>query len=193
MINRPTFTTRYSIQYGEALDFTAADDATSYLLWSRETPTPAARWVCQGGYSIAGGVVIAPPVGVTVSVVPLYEAEGFTIDWPTIDLLASLGERELLQVISYEAGRAARIDRYSLPVTDASSPNVVVAQEREVLALLLTQRLEAAETAGTSELTLPDGRSEKIRRRDGSRPPDFRNPRPDRVVSSGGSRRRYAG
>ena len=161
MRNRPTFTSRYSIQYGESLDFTAADASTSYQLWARETPTPAARWISQGGYSITGGVVIAAPVGMAVVVVPLYEAEGFTIDWVTLDLLAQAGERELLQVISYQTGRAVRIDRYALPVTDASSLNVVVAQEREVLALLLDQRLAASQTDGMSELTLPDGRSEK--------------------------------
>ena len=132
-----TFTSRRAIQYGEALDFTAPDDATSYQLWARETPTPAARWISQGGYSITGDVVIAAPVGVTVSVAPMFEAEGFTIDWATLDLLAQAGERELLQVISYETGRAARIDRYSVPVIDGASPNVVIAQEREVLALLL--------------------------------------------------------
>ena len=33
--------------------------------------------------------MIAAPVGVAVvSVVPLYSAEGFTIDWVTLDLLA---------------------------------------------------------------------------------------------------------
>ena len=156
-----TFTSRRAIQYGEALDFDAPDDATSYLLWARETPTPMARWISQGGYSITGDVVIAAPVGVTVSVAPMFEAEGFTIDWPTLDLLAQAGEREPLQVISYKNGRASRIDRYALPVTDASSPNVVISQEREVLALLIDQRLAASQTSGMSELTLPDGRSEK--------------------------------
>ena len=91
-----------TIQYGEALDFTTPDGAASYLLWARETPTPMARWISQGGYSIAGGVVIAAPVGVTVAVAPIFEAEGFTIDWPTLDLLAASGEREALQVISYQ-------------------------------------------------------------------------------------------
>ena len=137
------------------------NDNYSYQLWARETPTPAARWISQGGYSIIGGVLIAAPIGVTVSVAPMFEAEGFTIDWATLDLLAQAGEREPLQGISYENGRAARIDRYALPVIDASSPNVVIAQEREVLALLLAQRLAASETAGMSELSLPDGRSEK--------------------------------
>ena len=152
---------RTTIQYGEALDFTTPDGAASYLLWARETPTPMARWISQGGYSLAGGVVIAAPVGVTVAVAPMFEAEGFTIDWPTLDLLAASGEREALQVISYKTGRASRIDRYSVPVTDASSPNVIIAQEREVLALLIDQRLAASQTSGMSELTLPDGRSEK--------------------------------
>ena len=105
--------------------------------------------------------MIAAPVGVTVSVAPMFEAEGFTIDWAMLDLLAQAGESEPLQVISYQDGRASRIDRYSVPVTDASSPNVVIAQEREVLALLIDQRLAASQTSGMSELTLPDGRSEK--------------------------------
>ena len=160
MRDRPTFTSRHAIQYGEAIDFDAPDDATSYLLWAREAPTPAGRWISQGGYSRTGGVVIPPPVDVAVAVAPLYEPEGFTIDWPTIDLLAQAGERAL-QVISYADGRAARILRYALPVIDSAAPDVVVAQEREVLALLLEQRLAAAQTDGMSELSLPDGRSEK--------------------------------
>ena len=159
MRNRPTYTSRHFVQYGESLDFDVIVDATSYLLWAREAPTPGARWIAQGGYNIAGDVVIAAPASAVV--VPLFEAAGFTIDWPEIDLIAQEGEREALQVISYVDGRASMIDRYQVPVIDASSPNVVIAQEREILALLLEQRKEAADTGGMTELTLPDGRAEK--------------------------------
>ena len=160
MSNQPTFTSRHVITWGEALDFDAPADAASYQLWSRESPTPAARWISQGGYDIAGDVVIAAPAAALVPA--MFESGGFTVGWPALDTLAQAGEREALQVISYLAGGGAfRVDRYAVPTIDAGSPDVIVGQEREILALLIEQRKESAETSGITELTLPDGRQEK--------------------------------
>ena len=75
-------------------------------------------------------------------------AEGFSVEWETLAAASATGLREVLMVVAYADGKAARRTIFRTPASSSIDPGVIAAQERQLLQSLLRTRDQRAGSGG---------------------------------------------
>ena len=159
---------RVNLVVGEDLAYKARAGIGTYRVFKREKPDDhAAGWVQAGGWSFAMEQALAgelDPDGMAYILPGLVVAEGgATLPWASVRALMALSGTvaEGVQVVEYVDGKAVLVFRYVLPMGLGDPLDVILAQDRELLDLMVKQRTEIATTDGVRQLQLPDGRTEE--------------------------------
>lgn len=156
-------TYRVAVIVGEDLVFEPSEAADAYRVWKRADPdSHTSGWLSAGGYDIAGAAAIPADDGGALPGLVVEAAEA-RVPWASVNALMGLSGTvaEALQIVEYADGAARLTYRFVLPLMGGDPLDRILAQDRELLDLMLEQRKGIAESQGVKKLELPDGRTEE--------------------------------
>ena len=162
MSKTPRITRRCELALGQDLEWTPPDDATSYRVWRRATPDKwTSGWVTAGGYDIAAAAALSAETGEDLPGLAI-GADEVRLPWNNVRALMALSGTvaEPLQIVAFRPG-AVEEYRYITPVGAGDPLETIIAEDRELLEAMVSQRTEIATTEGVKTLELPDGRKEE--------------------------------
>ena len=161
---------------------TSAAELAGPSLYGGAPPT----WKEIGGFDIAGGAVIEATDKLIEGFESVATATGFTVLWTTMMDLAGGLDNEVMQIVAYdEDGRATQIDRFAVPVPNATDASTIAGQERRLLQTLLQARERAAGTGGVRKHDEGEGVGDELRVPGRPGPAYRRDPRARRMARAG--------